>query len=171
MCLISDLIGRSDQFPCCPGKKAGAEDKKGREKPSQFSPLCFRKERRGQRDTRAETAEARIGKRGVTTFFGEANVFCPGMGPFGHRESSLFAENAENTCFSERNPHFLSAELEMITIFSGFKAFLSWIVLSAVSLSFPFFFPVEIFSLQRSLGGKVGRRAGSRPRLRPRWRG
>jgi hypothetical protein len=78
--IISNLVGHSDPSPCCPGKKAGAEEKKGRENPSQFPPLCFRKETRGERDTRAETAEARIRKRGITSFFGEANAFLPGHG-------------------------------------------------------------------------------------------
>jgi hypothetical protein len=55
-----------------PGEKAGAEAKKGREKPSQFPPLCLRKETRWQRDHRAETAEARIEKRGIIAFFGPA---------------------------------------------------------------------------------------------------
>ncbi len=45
-----------------------------------FPLLRFRKETRWQRDRRAETAEARIGKRGITTFFGEANAFLPGQG-------------------------------------------------------------------------------------------
>jgi len=58
--IISNLVGRSDPLPCCPGKKAGAEDKKGREKSLKVPPLCFRKETRGQRDNRAETAEARM---------------------------------------------------------------------------------------------------------------
>jgi hypothetical protein len=80
--IVSNLVGRSALSACCPGKKAGAEDKKGREKPSQVSPLCFRKETRGQRDTRAETAEVRLGKRGITAFFGPAKggTFLPGQG-------------------------------------------------------------------------------------------
>jgi hypothetical protein len=36
------------------------------------------------------------------------------MEPFGHRESSLFAEPTENKSFSERNPVFFSSKLEMI---------------------------------------------------------
>jgi len=36
------------------------------------------------------------------------------MEPFGHRESSLFAEPTENKSFSERNPVFFSTKLEMI---------------------------------------------------------
>jgi hypothetical protein len=74
------IVDHSDPFSCCPGKKAGAEAKKGREKSSVVLPLCPRKERRWQRDRRAETAEARIGKRGTTAFFGEANAFLPGQG-------------------------------------------------------------------------------------------
>jgi hypothetical protein len=103
--IISNLVGHSDPSPCYPGKKAGAEDKKGRENPSQFPPLCFRKETRGERDTWAETAEARIGKRGITSFLARRMLFCPGMEPFGHRESSLFAEPTENKSFSEK-PRF-----------------------------------------------------------------
>ena len=80
--IISKLAGRSDPFSCCPGKKAGAEAKKGREKSSLFPPPCLRKETRWPRDTRAETAEARIGKRGTTAFFGPAKrgTFLPGQG-------------------------------------------------------------------------------------------
>jgi hypothetical protein len=78
--IISNLVDRLDKSPCCPGKKAGAEAEKGREKPSRFSPLCFRKQTRGESDTRAETAEARVWKRDVTAFFGEANAFLPGHG-------------------------------------------------------------------------------------------
>jgi hypothetical protein len=36
------------------------------------------------------------------------------MEPFGHRESSLFAEPTENKSFSEKNPVFFSTKLEMI---------------------------------------------------------
>jgi hypothetical protein len=39
------------------------------------------------------------------------------MEPFGHRESSLFAEPTENKSFSERNPVFFSTKLEMIRFF------------------------------------------------------
>jgi hypothetical protein len=73
-------MNRSGRSSCCPGKKAGAEAKKGREKPSPFSPLRFRKETRWQGDRRAETAEARLGEREITAFFGEANAFLPGQG-------------------------------------------------------------------------------------------
>jgi hypothetical protein len=44
--IISKLVGRSDPPPCCPGKKAGAEAKKGREKPFKF-PLFVSARRRG----------------------------------------------------------------------------------------------------------------------------
>jgi len=81
--IISKLVGRSGPFSCCPGKKAGAEAKKGREKPLGLPLLRFRKETRWQRGHRAETAEARIGKRGTTAFFGEANAFLPGQGTIG----------------------------------------------------------------------------------------
>jgi hypothetical protein len=74
------FVGRSNRLCRCPGKKAGAEAKKGREKPFQSSPLCFRKETRGEKNSRSETAEARIWKRERTAFFGEANVFLPGHG-------------------------------------------------------------------------------------------
>ncbi|MBP1713271.1 MAG: hypothetical protein H6Q42_1474 [Deltaproteobacteria bacterium] len=74
------IIGRSDRRLRCPGKRAGAEAKEGREKPSQFFFFYFRKEKRKQRDTRIETAEARIGQRGTTAFFSEANALLPGHG-------------------------------------------------------------------------------------------
>jgi hypothetical protein len=44
-------------------------------------------------------------------------LFCPGREPFGHRESSLFAEPTENKSFSEKKPVFFSTKLEMILIF------------------------------------------------------
>jgi len=78
--IISNLVGRLNPFLCCPGKKAGAEAKKGWEKLSKLPFPCLRKETRWQRDNRAETAEARIWKRGTTAFFGEANAFLPGQG-------------------------------------------------------------------------------------------
>jgi len=78
--IISKLGDRLDPSPCCPGKKAGAEGKKGREKPSRFPCPCLHKETRGPRHHQAETAEARIGKRGTTSFFGEAHAFLPGHG-------------------------------------------------------------------------------------------
>ncbi len=77
--IISKLVGRFDRSPRCPGKKAGAEAKKGLEKPGQFPFLPFPKEKRWPRKIRAETVEARIGKRGITAFFGEANAFLPGQ--------------------------------------------------------------------------------------------
>jgi len=85
---ISTLVGHAEKFSCCPGKEAGAEVKKGREKPSKFSPLRFRKETRWPWDRRAETAEARIGKRGTSAFFGEANAFLPGHGIIKDREAT-----------------------------------------------------------------------------------
>ena len=72
------FVGRSNRLCRCLGKKAGAEAKKGPEKPFQSPPLFFRKETRGERNSRSETAEARLRKRESTAFFGEANVFLPG---------------------------------------------------------------------------------------------
>jgi hypothetical protein len=80
---ISNLVRRPDRSSCFPGKKAGVEAKKGREKPSKFSVIRFHEETRWQRDNKAETAEARIWKRGTTAFFGEANDFLPGHGSTG----------------------------------------------------------------------------------------
>jgi hypothetical protein len=37
MRIISRLAGRSEPFSCCPGKKAGAEAKKGRGLPLQLN--------------------------------------------------------------------------------------------------------------------------------------
>jgi len=42
--------------------------------------LPFRKETRGKGIAWLETAEARIGHRGITAFFGEANTLLPGHG-------------------------------------------------------------------------------------------
>jgi len=78
--IISEFVARLNPFRCCPGKKAGAEVKKGREILPRFLLPGFRKQKRSQRDLRAETAEARHGKRGTIAFFGEANVFLPGQG-------------------------------------------------------------------------------------------
>jgi hypothetical protein len=62
----------------------------------------------------AETAEARIVKRGTTAFFGEANAFLPGHGPIGLKEFSLFAKATENKNFSEILLFSFSNKLEMI---------------------------------------------------------
>src|SRR4030042_7092543 len=49
--MISNLVGRLDRPSRCPGKRAGAEAKKGREQTFPFSILFpFRKETRGERD-------------------------------------------------------------------------------------------------------------------------
>jgi hypothetical protein len=55
---------------------------------------------RGERDGGAETAEARIQKKGTTAFFGEANALWPGHAT--PKGISLFVEPVENTIFSER---------------------------------------------------------------------
>jgi len=78
--IICKFVGRSDPFSCCPGKEAGAEAKKGREKPLGLPLLRFRKETRGPRNGRAETAAARVGEIGTTAFFGKAKAFLPGQG-------------------------------------------------------------------------------------------
>jgi len=107
-----------NRSPCCPVKKAGAEAKKGRENPSQFPPRRFRKEMRWQRDRRAETAEARIGKRGTTAFSGEANVFLHGQGIlWPERRFPLSAKPPEDKNSSERKPFSFSPKLEMIQNF------------------------------------------------------
>jgi len=78
--ILSPLVGRLTPFPCCPGKKEGAEAKKGREILPRFLLSGFRKPKRMQRDFRAETARTRYGKRGIASFFGEANAFLRGQG-------------------------------------------------------------------------------------------
>jgi len=78
--IISHLVGRLNPSPCCPGKKADAEAKKGPELPSRLPPVRFRKQKRRKRDARAETAEARYGKRAISAFFDEAYAFWPGHG-------------------------------------------------------------------------------------------
>jgi hypothetical protein len=64
----------------------------------------------------AETAEARIVKRGTTAFFGPAKrgTFLPGHGPIGLKEFSLFAKATENKSFSEILLFSFSNKLEMI---------------------------------------------------------
>jgi len=101
--IISKLVGRSEPFSCCPGKKAGAEAKKGREKPNWIPLLGFRKETRGQKVYRAETAEARLGKRGTTPFFGPAKrgTFLPGQETHLPYELSLFTEPDGNKSFQK----------------------------------------------------------------------
>ena len=100
-----------NRLPCCPGKKAGAEAKKGREKPSQFPPLRFRKETRWQRERRAETAEARIGRRGTAAFFGKANAFLPGQGIISPEKVASVRRTTENKNSSERKPFPFSTKL------------------------------------------------------------
>src|SRR4030042_5742096 len=77
--IISNLVGRSHQPSRCPGKRAGAEDKKGRDQTLPFSFFFLSAKRRGGKGiARQRGAEARIGERGTTAFFGEANAFLPG---------------------------------------------------------------------------------------------
>jgi hypothetical protein len=87
-----NLNGRSDPSSCCPGGKPGADDNNGREKPSWFSLIGFRKETREHRDKRAETAEARIGERGDPACLGKANAFLPGSG--GHLKEIRFSSQS-----------------------------------------------------------------------------
>jgi hypothetical protein len=97
-----------------PGQESRRRSQKGPGDTSQIPPLCLRKETRWQRDRRAETAEARIVKRGTTAFFDEANAFLPGHGPIGLKEFSLFAKANENKNFSEILLFSFSNKLEMI---------------------------------------------------------
>jgi hypothetical protein len=61
-------------------KKRAPKAKRAGRKLNESPFLFFLKETRWQRDRRAETAKARIEKRGTTAFFGEAHVFLPGHG-------------------------------------------------------------------------------------------
>jgi len=60
---------------------AGGEDKKGRDQTFPF-PCCFLSARRrgGKGMALQKSAEARIGQRGTTAFFGEANALLAGHG-------------------------------------------------------------------------------------------
>jgi hypothetical protein len=113
--IIPKLPAHTNRSPCCPGKKSRvSRDKKGREKPFPIPSLCLCKETRWQRDRRAETGEARIGKRGTTAFLGEANAFLRGPGPIGHRERSPLAEVTESNNLSEIIPDSFSTEPRLI---------------------------------------------------------
>jgi len=104
---ISKLVGRSHQSSRCPGKRAGAEDKKGRDQAFPFSFLFLSAKRRGGKGiARQQGAEARIGERGTTAFFGEANALLPGHGttwPYGkssvHRTDSKYGFFRKKTGF------------------------------------------------------------------------
>jgi hypothetical protein len=95
-----------------PGQERPAKrgTKKGREKPSQFPPLRFRKETR-QRERRAETPEARIGRRGTTVFFGEANAFLPGQGIISPEKVASVRRTPANKNSPERKPFPFSTRL------------------------------------------------------------
>jgi hypothetical protein len=114
--ILSLEVSRSALSPCCPGKKAGVEAKKGREKPSWFIPLGVRKEMRRQRDNRAETAEVRIRKRGTTAFFAKVPAFLPGQGILWPSGIRSIHRTPEYIFFSERIPIFFPTNLELIQI-------------------------------------------------------
>ena len=79
--IISDLVVRSAHFSPLPGQESRSRSQKrpGANLPGSL-PLHFRKETRGKRDRRAETAEVRHRKRWITAFLGEAHDFLPGQG-------------------------------------------------------------------------------------------
>ncbi len=101
--IISGLVDRLDPFPCCPGKKAGAEAKKGWELPSRF-PLFVSANGNGGKGTPGrKRRKLAMGKEESPPFLARRMLFCPGMGPFGNRELSGSAETNENASLSERN--------------------------------------------------------------------
>jgi hypothetical protein len=99
----------------CPGKRAGAEDKKGGIKPSPFHPASFPQRDAGGKGRLGNKAhKPALGKEEPPPFLARRMLFCPGMGPLGHRGNLLFAEPIENTPFPEKRRLFFSTKLEMI---------------------------------------------------------
>jgi len=77
--------------------------------------LHFRKETRGEKGRLGHKAQKpALGKEEPLPFLARRMLFCPGMGPLGHRGNLLFAEPIENTPFSEKMRLFFSTKLEMI---------------------------------------------------------
>jgi hypothetical protein len=110
------LLGRSEPFSCCPGKKAGAEAKKGWEIPAK-SPLFDSAKRRGDRGIAGrKRRKPAPGKEEPPPSFCGANAFLAGHGPIGPREFSLFAEATENKNFSEIILLSFSSKPAMISI-------------------------------------------------------
>jgi len=99
-------------FPRCPGKKAGAEAKKGREQTCPVPYLFISAKRRGGKGIGGlKRQKSASGKDGLPPFLTRRMIFCPGMGPFGHGESSRFAEPTENTSFSGYNLNKIEGEI------------------------------------------------------------
>ncbi|OGQ00447.1 MAG: hypothetical protein A2Z51_10375 [Deltaproteobacteria bacterium RBG_19FT_COMBO_52_11] len=87
--IISNLVGRSHQSSLlvARAKEQTPKTKRAGIKPSHFPPYFLSAKRRGGKGVaRHQGAEARIGERGTSAFFGEANAFLPGDGttwPYG----------------------------------------------------------------------------------------
>lgn len=79
-------VVRSDRSACRPGKKAGAEAKKGGEKISEFHPLCLCRETRWQRDRRLKRRKPAVRKGEPLHSLARQMLFWPGLEPKGRIE-------------------------------------------------------------------------------------
>jgi hypothetical protein len=112
--IIPNLDGRSDRFPCCPGKKAGAEAQKAGRNLLSCPFFVSAKRRGGKGITGLKRRKPAFRKEELPPFLARRMIFCPGMGPLGNTWFSLFAEPTDNKNFSERKQVSFSAKLEMI---------------------------------------------------------
>ncbi len=71
--IISNVIDPSDQASRCPGQRAGAEDKKGRDQTFPIPSSCFpQSDVAGKGIASQQGLEARFMQKGITAFFGPA---------------------------------------------------------------------------------------------------
>src|SRR4030042_5448780 len=82
MRIISNLVGRLDWPSRCPGKKAGAEAKKGREQSFPMPPLSFpQRDAGGKGWPNCKRRKPASRMEGPLPFLARRMLFCPGMGP------------------------------------------------------------------------------------------
>ena len=108
----SSLISLVDQarLSRCPSKRAGGEDKKGRDQILPFPSIPVSAKRRGGKGMAGlKTVEARIGKREITAFLGEPNALLPRHGcVWSYGESSIRRTHSKNACFKKKTVFFLN---------------------------------------------------------------
>jgi hypothetical protein len=116
---ISNLVAGSDPLRRCPGKRAGGEDKNGREATFPFPSISLSAKRRGGKGIAwLETAEARIReKRNHRLFCRDACPFARAGDLYALREILRLPNPIENTAFSKRILFFFSTKMEKIQIF------------------------------------------------------
>jgi hypothetical protein len=90
-----------------PGLKSRRRRQKGPEDTYPVFANLFPQTKAGQRDTRAEAREARIGKRGITVFFDGADAFF--AREWNHRDMGIYldSENPRRRHPFPKNPAFL----------------------------------------------------------------